>query len=595
MSEGEQAAGAVTTPDLTITYAAIGDGSMENIRDSIQESFKSFKRIESPSLKEEGEEGGGEGGKTPDKSAVKEEGVTSVCVLLGLTFFAFPVMMIMLGVATISPMFIFDNSDDPAYFIGAVNAVSCVLQLLGLVAAYFSDRCTSRFGRRRPFILAGGILFILGCALLIVGFDFQSLWTFVCGSWVMALAGGIVGQANSALVTEVTAKSKLAMLGGFSGLWAALGGFAGLIVVAFFNIEISGLIFGAVTVIGLVLVLICGKERPLPEDSEILLPLKKIGSFGEKFWFVAKDFVTSYMFSIKRFPDFFLYILYRGFETLASGAGFAQFYLSDIMHVTSPEFFSAVMSIIRLLFTLINAPIFGCINNCHKRPRLTLIGVGLVSLFVTSIYIWAENPFYPVFLGSVLSGIASGANSPSSMPVVVSVLPSRARTAQHFGQITFFELIFSMIGSFMFPVLIEAFEVEPQSSSSLSSFESFDASFSFSSWSESSSVNSRPQKYSRLGYTVSYGVSMLLEAIALVLLMFINTGRSKKAQEQQDAENKSHDQMKEHLLSDVAGESEDKTTDDEPATETAGGSEEPEYVPPKADEPEPQPGSVIIN
>ena len=368
--------------------------------------------------------------------------ISSIGKLFLMTCFGFPVSMIMFGIAVILPMFIGELSDTPAFFLGAIGLVSGALQLIGLVISYFSDRCTSRFGRRRPFILVGSVLIAAGCILLIIGIQSKSLWPFVIGYWGMTFALSFSGQANSALASDLTAKSRLGMVGGTSGLWVAVGGVCGLLLVGFVDLIYVCAVFCGTIVLATIVVIYVAKEVPLPKDAEILLPLRRAKTPGQKVWFGIKDFVTSFLFSIKRFPDFFLLLLQRAVTALSMiPQNYLQYFLNDILCVPDPQTYASLMMMIILIITLFASPVFGVIADKYKRPRLLMVAGTFVTMASMSVFIWGNSIYFFLFLQTALSGICSAAIAASSMPVSLSVMPSRKKAAQFFAEFTLFEFV----------------------------------------------------------------------------------------------------------------------------------------------------------
>ncbi|XP_022880417.1 sucrose transport protein SUC8-like isoform X2 [Olea europaea var. sylvestris] len=83
---------------------------------------------------------------------------------------------------------------------------------------YHSDRCTSRFGRRRPFIVAGAILLSFGVLLigfaadigrvlgdsLISGSKPRAVACFVLGFWILDIANNIIQSPCRALLADLS-------------------------------------------------------------------------------------------------------------------------------------------------------------------------------------------------------------------------------------------------------------------------------------------------------------------------------------------------------------------------------------------------------
>lgn len=108
--------------------------------------------------------------------------------------------------------------------LGVSHAWSSIIWLCGPLSGLFvqplvgllSDRCTSRFGRRRPFILAGTLSIIV--AVLIIAYAADIGWLlgdteksrpravgfFVFGFWILDMANNFVQGPCRALLADLT-------------------------------------------------------------------------------------------------------------------------------------------------------------------------------------------------------------------------------------------------------------------------------------------------------------------------------------------------------------------------------------------------------
>jgi solute carrier family 45 protein 1/2/4 len=115
------------------------------------------------------------------------------------------------------------------------------------IIGHYSDSCTSRYGRRRPFILAGAILVVV--AVLIIGFSADvgflfgdtpdsrpmAIVTFVLGFWVLDLANNTLQGPCRALLADFTGKDQTRnrRANAFFSLFMALGNILGFATGAF--------------------------------------------------------------------------------------------------------------------------------------------------------------------------------------------------------------------------------------------------------------------------------------------------------------------------------------------------------------------------
>lgn len=113
--------------------------------------------------------------------------------------------------------------------LGIPHAFASVIWLCGPLSGFFvqplvghmSDRCTSRFGRRRPFIVAGATLIVV--SVLIVGHSADIGWlfgdrgeskvgaiaAFVVGFWLLDVANNTTQGPCRALLGDLTGKTNI--------------------------------------------------------------------------------------------------------------------------------------------------------------------------------------------------------------------------------------------------------------------------------------------------------------------------------------------------------------------------------------------------
>jgi MFS family permease len=146
--------------------------------------------------------------------------------------------------------------------IGAVAAM-----LTNPLAGMFSDRTTSRFGRRRSWLIAGGILTVVATLLL----SLASSLLLVVLEWIfLQVAINIVQAALSALIPDQVPVRQRATVSAFAaGFGTLLGGLVGAILVAqvFRGIQAAYTSIAVAVFIMLSLFLLVLRELPLPREN----------------------------------------------------------------------------------------------------------------------------------------------------------------------------------------------------------------------------------------------------------------------------------------------------------------------------------------
>ena len=185
----------------------------------------------------------------------------------------------------------------------------------------------------------------------------------------MFFAVGLGQQANNALVSDLASKDRVGFAGSAQGLWSAVGGVLGLILIGtVHSMTVVCAVYTVSAIVSIALAMFCAKEQPLSKDSEILR-----GSRGDsccsRFLVFFREFFGSFLFSIRKFPDFFMMLIFR-MLSMASMAplGFLQYYLRDTMGDTNPASRASIFMLVLFCSSFAVSPLVGVFNDATKRP-----------------------------------------------------------------------------------------------------------------------------------------------------------------------------------------------------------------------------------
>ena len=125
------------------------------------------------------------------------------------------------------------GSEHEAGAFGLVAAIGAVVAMIcSPLGGWLSDRTTSRFGMRRPWIIAGAIGGALSLQLIAVA---DSLWLMSTG-WILAqLFSAIAFSAASATVADQVPPDRRGLVSGLIGMASPLAVLAGSVVVNAFS------------------------------------------------------------------------------------------------------------------------------------------------------------------------------------------------------------------------------------------------------------------------------------------------------------------------------------------------------------------------
>jgi len=219
------------------------------------------------------------------------------------------------------------------------NTYLGVLTFVGLLLAMFvqpvaggiSDRSRFRWGRRRPFILIGGIAMLL----LVPGFGFaESFITVFVVYCLLQIASNTAQGPYQAFIPEFVPENKRGRASGVKALLEVAGGALFIYVTSFFIDRYSAgdgeqwlwLVLGIlmfVLISALIITLFMVREHPSYDTGQR-------PGISQRFRKSIKDVLTNpamMWFLISRL------LIYMGFTTIQQ---FALYFLSDVIGVTNP-------------------------------------------------------------------------------------------------------------------------------------------------------------------------------------------------------------------------------------------------------------------
>ena len=317
---------------------------------------------------------------------------------------------------------------------GIIMAADNVLALFLLpLFGGLSDKCTSRLGRRRPYILFGTLAAVaVMMALPILTDSFHAspdAWKQVCfiiGLGILMTAMGAYRSPAVALMPDVTPKPLRSKANAIINLMGALGGIIYLIITTFLykttaDVYVSYLplfaIVGGIMLAALAVVMFCVDEPKLvaeqrryedahPEDN-----LTQVTENGET---LPKDVKRSLGFLLASIALWF--IGYNGVTTWFS------VYAGRTWHMTLAQA-NTCLTIATAGAILSYIPVGNVASKVGRRKTIrfgTLLLAG--SFFAAFIYTMMSDSFSPVLYGLfVLVGMAWAAINVNSLPMVLEM------------------------------------------------------------------------------------------------------------------------------------------------------------------------------
>jgi MFS family permease len=309
----------------------------------------------------------------------------------------------------------------PAEAIGLVLGVGAVPAVVApLLIGPLSDRCMSRWGRRRPYMVAGVAVNLLGLAMVWLAGDVRSLWLYVVGYFVTNAGNNIATGSYSGVIPDIVPEAQrgeasgwmaaMSQLGTILGVFAAgLLMNAGQVAASFALIAVSLVAFLLITVLGV-------RERPRSQAPPPIDWLR---------------FLRSLWVSPRRHPDFAWVWLTRAFVVMGlwTVQEYMQNYLTDVMGVPEDrkELVAGNVLGVALICATVTGLLAGALSDRVGRKRVVYVSNAVVALTCFG-FIFAPSLPY-VFAAAIIFGLGFGAYYSVDWALACDVLPDKQEAA----------------------------------------------------------------------------------------------------------------------------------------------------------------------
>jgi MFS family permease len=317
--------------------------------------------------------------------------------------------------------------NNPEYLGLLLGVGSLAALLVGPLGGQLSDRTRSRFGRRRPWLVGGILVGLVGLTIMAMGPNVLVLGL----GWIIAQIG--LSQTTNIFTTiqadklPESQRGRVAAITGFATMVAPVVG----AVVGGMVASQPFLLFLAPGVVALLFVLIFVLYFK-DADSRGLV-------FGERL--SLKVALANYVFNPKRYPDFAWNWLGRFlfFFGLTLNTTYTAYFLAQRLDIDVQEIGGTVATfgLIGILGTIIGVFAGGFLSDKLKRRKAFVLGSAI--LFGVGAIVMVVAPGFALLLtGSVMCNLAIGVFSAVDQALFLDVLPERDTEAGRFVNITQF-------------------------------------------------------------------------------------------------------------------------------------------------------------
>lgn len=303
-----------------------------------------------------------------------------------------------------------------------VVGVGAVFSLIAFpTLGRLSDRTTGRLGRRRPFLLLGALLFLVGAVGIVVA---SSTFTLTLAYIVTAIGYSSATVAFTAAIPDQLAPNRRGPASALVGLSLPVGAVIGLFIAQLVapNLPAMILLPAGIAAVGAILFALRLGDRRL--------------TAAERPHFGWTQFLNTFWVNPTHAPNYAWawwsrLLLFLG---IAAIQAYQAFYLIIVLHF-SPDQVAGAVFVSTLVLTasaLVFAPVAAKISDRIGRRKPFVITAALV--FAVGLAIASFAPSFPVFLVAMgVMGFGQGIYMAVDIALVTQVLPDPGNPAKDLG------------------------------------------------------------------------------------------------------------------------------------------------------------------
>jgi len=308
---------------------------------------------------------------------------------------------------------------DKAKAVGVMGScVAIVSMVVPLVVGAMSDRCASRWGRRRPYIAFGTVVTLMAVAGMAAAVNQSRFWEFLACYCLAAFGNNIATAAYSGVIPDLVPDDQRGIASGYMAMMSNAGTLAGAFASGFllaastflaYGFVIASLaLFAAVTLAGI-------KEIPLSCKPA---PIR---------W---SQHIRSLWIDPRKHPDFawvwitrFLVML--GFYSIQP---YINYYLHDVVGIRDPRTATPILLGLILVGATVSGMYGGALS--ERTGRKKVVYASNVVMALTSLALIFPRSLPAVLALGIVFGIGYGAYVSVDWALGTDVLPSKEHSGK---------------------------------------------------------------------------------------------------------------------------------------------------------------------
>lgn len=354
-----------------------------------------------------------------------------------------------------------------AQFLGLLTTVASVISLLmPPIIGTFSDSTRSKFGRRRIYIVLGGLLLVISTPFLA---ESTTVIIFLVGLATLHLGKNILSPAYQSLIPDIVPKKQRGKASGYVGAMTLLGNVASLALAAWLLGNVhqhasqqslirshAGIyyIITAIAIAVAVLITVLGvQETPLitPRHASSCTGKQRLSGFWR--WFV-QNWVNpwrSYNFTVVFLTRTSIMLGLALFMT------FIEYYFAAVQHISNFVEVTALVAVLALCGGVASGLVFGILSDrLPRRAPIVCFSTLFMSLASFAFVVIPSSLINWIWPLGILFGLGYGAYTSVDWALSIDALPSLDKAGKDLGlwnaSTTLPAIIGPLLGSFIITI-----------------------------------------------------------------------------------------------------------------------------------------------
>ncbi len=324
-----------------------------------------------------------------------------------------------------------------------IMGASIISLFMPPVIGMLSDKTPGGFGRRRPYIVIGGLLLVLSTPLLV---DAGSMVIFLVGLSLLLVGKNILGPAYQSLVPDRVPEEQRGTTAGFVGGMTILGNVVGLGLAAWLlggmnqhsssagmirsNAGIYYIVTGCLVLVGVLVTVFGVRELPLlsRKHEGAGKQGKTLVEFIYRFLHDWTDPWRNYNFTMVFLTRASLMLGLTLFMT------YIEYYFARVQHITNFVQVTGIVAVLALSGAVVSGLVSGILSDRFKR-RAPVVSVATLCMSLASLAFVAfpGNLMNWLWLLGIVFGLGHGAYTSVGWALSIDVLPSLEKAGKDLG------------------------------------------------------------------------------------------------------------------------------------------------------------------